>query len=40
MQGKSCFSFTRIDADLFDQFDGLLRRGPQLWRDPRLITPA
>jgi len=33
MQGKSCFNFTRIDPQLFDELESLLERGLRQWRD-------
>lgn len=39
-QGKSCFNFTTVDDDLFDELEELLVRGKQQFADAGLLrTP-
>ncbi len=37
MQGKSCFSFTRVDGELFTELDALTRRGLEAFADDGLV---
>ena len=38
MQGKSCFNFTRVDDDLFDELDALTDRGHGLYAERELLA--
>ena len=38
MQGKTCFNFTRVDADLFDEIDALTDRGRDLYAERGLLA--
>jgi len=37
MQGKSCFNFTQLDPELFDELEALLERGLLAWREDGLL---
>jgi hypothetical protein len=37
MQGKSCFNFSRLDPELFDELEVLLERGLRAWRESGLL---
>jgi hypothetical protein len=37
MQGKSCFNFTRVDDQLFDELDQLTRRGREQYAAAGLL---
>ena len=38
MQGKTCFNFTRVDDDLFDEIDALTDRGRDLYAERGLLA--
>jgi hypothetical protein len=38
MQGKTCFNFTRVDADLFDEIAALTDRGRDLYAERGLLA--
>ena len=38
MQGKSCFNFTRVDDQLFDELDRLTDRGRDLYAERGLLA--
>jgi hypothetical protein len=38
MQGKSCFNFTRLDDDLFDELDGLTDRARDHYAERGLLA--
>jgi hypothetical protein len=38
MQGKTCFNFSRVDADLFDEIDALTDRGRELYAERGLLA--
>ncbi len=38
MQGKSCFNFTQVDEDLFEELDALTDRGRDLYAERGLLA--
>jgi hypothetical protein len=40
MQGKTCFNFTRVDHELFDELEALTDRGRNLYAERGLLAHA